>query len=125
MKRLFFFVMCLFSSFISFSQCDSTEIVNQICKCKTFLADAFTTNNDGLNDYFGFDFNCEISSNYNLKLFNRLGQLVFETNDHTEKWNGKHDETICSPGIYSYLLTFQFKYEEQERTISRKVTLKH
>ena len=78
---------CIFflSHISSYSQCDSTQIVNQEYICYTFLINAFTPNNDGLNDYLSFNSNCEISNINNLKIYNSFVGLIFETNDVKQK----------------------------------------
>lgn len=44
-------------------------------------------------------------SNYNMSVYNRWGQKVFETNDLSEGWNGSVDGKITQ-GIYIYVLTY-------------------
>lgn len=53
-----------------------------------FIPNAFSPNEDGINDLFyvqGMDIDPD---NFHLMIFNRLGELVFESNDPQEKWNG-------------------------------------
>lgn len=51
---------------------------------------AFTPNNDGKNDYFGpVGSGFGTVTKYQLKIFNRYGELVFSSNDPIKKWDGK------------------------------------
>jgi gliding motility-associated-like protein len=125
MKKILFFFVCILSFCTTYSQCDSTQIVNEYCKCKTYLAEVFTPNYDGLNEDFGFYSNCELSEIYSLKIFNRWGKLIFESENHNEKWNGHYMNTPCAAGLYSYVISLKFKYEDNQRLISRKVNLKN
>jgi gliding motility-associated-like protein len=72
------------------------------------MPNAFTPNGDGLNDgFFGKGF-LEGATNFNMTIWNRWGELVFETSDHTEEWNGRVQNTggMSPSGVYVYLVTF-------------------
>jgi gliding motility-associated-like protein len=125
MKKILLFSLCVFTFNITYSQCDSAEIVNEDCKCNTYLAEVFTPNYDGLNEDFGFYSNCELSDFYSFKIFNRWGKLMFESENHNEKWNGHYMNTACTAGLYSYVISLKFKYEDEKRIKSRKVNLKN
>jgi gliding motility-associated-like protein len=53
-----------------------------------FLPNAFTPNGDGLNDRFGPT--GTTGPGYHLRVYNRWGELVFETSDPTDGWDGRH-----------------------------------
>ncbi len=72
------------------------------------MPNAFTPNGDGLNDGFlgkGF---LEGATNFNMTIWNRWGELVFETKDPAEEWNGRAQNTggTSPAGVYVYLVTF-------------------
>lgn len=74
-----------------------------------FLPNAFTPNDDGLNDVFkgtGIIFNM---SYFNMNIWNRWGQNIFETNDPNQGWNGLFQNTgkMSQAGIY--LVTVSYK----------------
>jgi len=62
-----------------------------------------TPNSDGKNDFFLAD---SINSihNFRIKIFNRWGTIVYETEDPYFRWNGKDEKNNkdCSPGTYFY-----------------------
>jgi gliding motility-associated-like protein len=68
-----------------------------------YIPNAFTPNGDGDNDIFiakGF----KIES-LNMLIYNRWGELVFESNDPLLGWNGKFSNDIeAVEGIYTYLI---------------------
>jgi gliding motility-associated-like protein len=45
-------------------------------------------------------------NSFNMKIFNRWGKMVFETNDEFQGWDGrdKDNSTTCQPGAYVYML---------------------
>lgn len=69
------------------------------------VPNAYTGNNDGINDDFGIHH--VFVKDYHLKIFNRWGQLVFETSDKHEQWNGQGlDGKIQQEDVYVYLVSY-------------------
>jgi len=69
-----------------------------------FVPNAFTPNNDSKNDEFkayGIGL-----LDYNLKIFNSFGNLIFETNDINEGWNGSTPEGKAPEGVYVYVIKY-------------------
>lgn len=75
------------------------------------VPNAFTPNDDGLNDTFGPIIQCP-AQQYNLKIFNRWGQLVFETNNPMDAWDGAWDGQPQPSDTYFYTLSFQSSFSE-------------
>ena len=82
------------------SSTDSIEIFDE-CNFDVYIPGAFTPNNDGLNDQFGFP-----SQNRNrlikLSVYNRWGQKVFETTALNKTWDGKFRNIPQPAGVYIY-----------------------
>ncbi|MFN0033497.1 MAG: PKD domain-containing protein [Saprospiraceae bacterium] len=73
-----------------------------------FMPNAFTPNGDGTNDdFFGKGFLNGVT-NFKMSIWNRWGELVFETSNPNDKWNGeKRNAGGMSPeGVYVYTVTF-------------------
>ncbi len=73
-----------------------------------FMPNAFTPNGDGKNDdFFGKGFLNGVT-NFKMSIWNRWGEMVFETNNPNDKWNGeKRNSGGMSPeGVYIYTVTF-------------------
>jgi gliding motility-associated-like protein len=68
------------------------------------LPNVFTPNNDGINDLFRPK-NYHFVERVNMQIFNRWGNLVFETTDPIINWDGTIQNTgrLASPGIYYYI----------------------
>ena len=55
-----------------------------------FIPNAFTPNNDGLNDIFIPTIGFANYNTYTLQIFNRMGHEIFKTNDINEGWDGTY-----------------------------------
>ncbi len=67
---------------------------------KLALPNAFTPNEDELNDYFELKSACY--SIIEAKIFNRWGELINETKNSNVIWDGKSEGIDSSIGVYSY-----------------------
>ena len=81
---------------------------------QNYFPNAFSPNNDGINDYFEYKFrvpiddsdkykNSSFVKSINLKIFNRWGNLVFETNELDFKWDGTHRGERISSKVHMLL----------------------
>lgn len=68
------------------------------------LPNIFTPGSDGKNDLF-HPFPYRFVAKINIQIFNRWGQLVFESSDPDILWDGKHlkSKTMCPAGVYFYV----------------------
>lgn len=89
-------------------QKDSVHITVKDCICDLMVPNAFTPNNDGLNDRFVPKFmnGCEFTF-YELYIFNRYGQIIFYTADAQQGWDGMQNGAYTDAGVYMYLLKYQ------------------
>ncbi len=61
--------------------------MDEFCICELFVPNSFTPNGDGINDEFRANSWCDLKD-YQLQVFDRWGQLVFESRNQSEAWNG-------------------------------------
>lgn len=94
------------------SGCDSlvvTYYYENLCEggCPIYTPNAFTPDNDGDNDYFLPVINNDCSyENYIFYVFNRWGELVFNSNNLSEGWNGTHKGNPSPEGIYIWKIEY-------------------
>ena len=43
-----------------------------------------------------------VDKDYNLKIFNRWWQLLWETNSRSDKWDGTYKGDVCKQDVYVY-----------------------
>ena len=86
-----------------------------VIKSPTFFApNSFTPNDDGVNDEWKIT-GLELATNFQLKIFNRWGKLIFSTSDINESWDGKYLNTIVKQDNYIYHAVINFGLESYER----------
>lgn len=68
-----------------------------------YIPNAFTPNNDGLNDTFGAI--GEGITEFNIQIYNRWGELIFESNDMKTQWDGNYHNEIAPMGVYVYKIS--------------------
>ncbi len=82
------------------------EIIIKEGICNIYFPTAFTPNNDSKNDVFKIIGAPDVSE-YHLVVYNRWGQLVFETTDPAKGWNGSINGRLQTIGIYLWQCNFK------------------
>ncbi len=71
------------------------------------IPNAFSPNGDGLNDEFSYTSNGIVEENFSMKIYNRFGEKVFESNELNLFWDGKYKGNPAPDGVYIYLMNYQ------------------
>lgn len=88
---------------------------------KIWIENAFSPNNDQLNDVFK-PARIDGIETYSLSIFNRWGEKVFQTFDPEQGWDGNYLSSPAQAGVYVYAL--EFIYADGNRyAIKGNVTL--
>jgi gliding motility-associated-like protein len=69
------------------------------------MPDAFSPNGDGVNDEFRI--NANGFTEYEVIIYNRWGQVVFNSIDPAKGWNGTFNGKDCQEGIYAIYLRYK------------------
>ncbi len=85
--------------------------------CTVFVPNAFTPNGDGLNDVFRI-LNGVKTENFNLKIFNRWGQPVFETKNWKQGWDGRYKGELQATGTFIWFM--QYTDARTNKRVERK-----
>jgi gliding motility-associated-like protein len=72
-----------------------------------YLPNAFTPNGDGLNDVFGAIPRYDYVKQYHLSIYNRWGEMLFETTDINHGWDGIYKGKACPSGVYVYRVIYE------------------
>jgi len=81
------------------------RIVKVVTNCYIAVPSAFTPNGDGRNDYL-YPLNAYKATNLLFRVYNRYGQLIFETKDWTQKWDGTFKGMQQPVGAYVWTLEY-------------------
>lgn len=95
--------------------CFSTFQVN-VCierENRLFAPNAFTPDDDGMNDKFKF-VGLGISE-LKWKVFDRWGQQVFIGNSMDDGWDGKFQNKLVPPGVFTYVATYKTDSSNEEK----------
>jgi gliding motility-associated-like protein len=98
---------CYFVTAVDSFENESAHSV-QLCvdECISYeLPNVFTPNGDGFNDIFYSNNPGNVIKQVDMKIFNRYGQLVFETADPQIAWDGKYGDSKnpVASGVYYYV----------------------
>jgi len=85
-------------------------------------ANTFTPNNDGINDYFSLTIT-GFGSFGSLRIYNRYGQLTFESKSPDILWDGKYKGTPAATGTYYWIFEGTNTYYRTKITESGFITL--
>ena len=101
---------------------ETIEVETRLCECPVIYPNAFSPDQNGYNDKFNTVSPCAFYD-YNLKIFNRWGALVFETDDPSMSagWDGRMKGKDVQEGVYIYVVEFAHEFDEGQ--VSGDVTV--
>jgi len=83
-------------------------------KLDKVIPNVFTPNNDGKNDFFKVNVENinDCFDKFRIMIYNRWGELVYESDDFHYKWDGKNKNGKALPeGVYFYMIDATFLNE--------------
>ena len=89
-----------------------------------YIPNAFTPDGNEINNVFlpvfttGF-----VTESYHLSIYNRWGELMFESYDHAIGWDGSYKQRMAETGVYTWHIEFITSGENFSRQLSGKVSL--
>ncbi len=85
------------------SSCDTALVFVTVECTGLFIYNGFSPNEDGINDTFVIKGLDKFPGHY-LRIFNRWGNLVFESDNYQNDWDGTWKGIPLPDGVYFYLL---------------------
>jgi gliding motility-associated-like protein len=86
------------------NDCEATGSIFVEVHYRIFAPTAFSPNGDGVNDTFKlFGLGTDLKD-FNLTVFNRFGQIVFESKSVNEGWNGRlmNTDELVPTEVYTW-----------------------
>ena len=81
-----------------------------------YFPNAFSPNNDGLNDRFGALGNIAPVTRYTMVIYNRWGQAVFTAGNPAQRWDGTMNGKAQNPGNFTYRVEYQYRGRPRTRS---------
>jgi gliding motility-associated-like protein len=91
--------------------CDTTA------PCHFALPTAFTPNADSKNERFIIPSTCTPDT-FHLRIYNRWGQLVYESYSSTDSWDGTYHDSPCPAGIYHLYIHIAYSGSPAQQRIT-------
>jgi gliding motility-associated-like protein len=90
-------------------ECISQNELNVVVKgcpdVTLYIPNSFTPNGDGNNEVFGA-YGVGVKK-FNMVIFNRWGEKIFESFSIENRWNGFYQNSLCQEGVYVYQIYYQ------------------
>lgn len=83
-----------------------------------FIPNTFTPNGDGANDFFQIYYSDNNLIYLDIKIFNRWGEKVFESNNQHFQWDGTYKSVKQETGVYTYTVTILL--QDNQNAIHKK-----
>lgn len=102
----------------------ATAIIQGASQLVFYVPNAFTPDGDEFNNLFrpvftsGFD-----AQDFNLKIFNRWGELLFESKDPNGAWDGTFKGELVKEGSYTWLIEFKMLTTDERKIVHGHVSL--
>ena len=97
---------------------DDIVIDYKDCADMIFVPNAFTPNNDRLNDILFAKAFFQIEE-FNFKIFNRWGQMIFTSTSPRNGWDGTINNLKTLPGLYTWMI----QYKRNSKVYNQKGTV--
>ena len=100
-------------------RCSASDTV-EIFECTLlWVPNAFTPTGDGINDYFEPKASTSLQA-YNIVIYNRWGEMVFESDQIDQPWDGTFRGQPCPGGVYHYVIHYTGQADRQVYLRNRK-----
>ncbi len=100
-----------------------TLYLNVISDILFYTPNSFTPNGDEHNQSWKFYTAGIDKFDFNLSIYNRWGQIIFETNDPEYGWDGTYKGKIVEPGTYNWKVIMKDLYTDDRKMLYGSVNL--
>jgi|GEM_PF-2070253 len=91
---------------------DTANVEAKDCGRNIYFPNAFTPGNDQLNDLYRPKVFGRLTQ-YQIRIYNRIGQLVFESNDPAAGWDGNYKGRAQSSSSFTWYAIYRFAGAEE------------
>lgn len=87
---------------------DATALITVRSEHQLYVPNAFTPNNDGINDGWEAYGNKKAWRFVEVNVYDRWGERVFSSNDINFSWDGSYNGTMMEPNAYVYVIKVSY-----------------
>ena len=98
---------------------DSVTIYIDDCDCPFFVPNTFTPNGDEFNNDLVLRHDC-LFEVFEFRIFNRWGQLIFESFDPDFVWDGSFNGDFVQDGTYVWQAVYKYAYDINRTDVKTK-----
>jgi gliding motility-associated-like protein len=91
---------------------DTTTVIGTLGDGVIFVPNSFTPDSDGINDVFRAQGTDIVS--FHLSIFDRWGELIFETKNLAEGWNGYYKGNLVQQDVYVWIMEYKTACDEKK-----------
>ena len=91
-----------------------TILVTDFCNTRFAVPSAFTPNGDGKNDFFVPKY-IDPPLTYKAHVYDRWGDLIFESTNINTGWDGKFKGKDQAPGTYLYYIQYSYPVQPEQK----------
>lgn len=103
-------------------QATTQKFIKIYSSCYVTVPNAFTPNNDGKNDLLRV-LNAVKAEKFDFRIYNRWGQLMFQTTDWKQGWDGTVSGKPQGTGTFIWLVTYTERNSTYSRTLKGTAVL--
>ena len=91
----------------NYNDCKASDSVMLIpCQELFWMPNAFTPNNDGLNDTFKAEYKIDVNIPFKMLIFNKWGEEIFSSKAIHKGWDGTYKGVACPQDLYTWTIIF-------------------
>jgi len=98
-------------------------VINVVPDYSIFIPNVFTPNGDGNNDFFEVFGNKKAWKQFEVQVFNRWGEKVYESGDMNFKWDGVYKGQPSPQAVYVYQIHLVYLDNYTDKLYKGSVTL--
>jgi gliding motility-associated-like protein len=88
-----------------------------------FIPTAFSPNADAVNNTFRVKINADCVKEMDLKVYDRWGEVVFETQNPTTAWDGKYKGKDLDSAVFVYVLEITLNTDTESQKFKGNLSL--
>lgn len=88
-----------------------------------YVPNAFTPDGDNYNEQFqAYIYGIDVY-NFDMYIYNRWGEIVWESHDKDAAWDGTYQGKLVQDGVYVWVITIKDQYSDERKSFNGHITI--